>query len=89
MIVLDLVNLGRDRCMYTIFEGNLIVFSTINKDRNDGCCLVHAINVIDGSSLSDRFFRDYRLHYKYTDHSNIRVTFAIFESYRAICKSFY
>ena len=49
VIFLDLVNLGRDRRLCTIFEGNLIRFSAINEDRNDGCCLVHAINTTDGS----------------------------------------
>ena len=75
----DLVNLGRDRRLCTIFEGNLIRFSAIKEDRNDGCCLVHAINTTNGSSLSDHYFRDYLLHYKYIDHSNRRVTFAISE----------
>ena len=84
----DLVNLGRDRCLCTIFKGNLIEFSAINEDKNDGCCLVHAINAVDGSSLSDHCFREYRLHYKYIDHSHRRVTLAISESYRAICKIF-
>ena len=50
MIFLDLLNLGRDRCLYTSFEGNLIGFSAINEDQNDGFCLVHAINTADGSS---------------------------------------
>ena len=86
MISLDLVNLGRDRCLHTMFEGYLNGFSAINEDRGAGCCLVHAINAANGSSLSDRCFRDYRFHYKYTDHSDKRVTFAISESYRAICR---
>ena len=80
MIFPDLVNLGRDRCLCTIFKGNLIGFSAINEDQNDGCCLVHAINSADGSNLSDHCFRDYRLRYKYIDHSHRRVTFAIFEN---------
>ena len=84
----DLVNLGRDRRLCTIFEGNLIGFSAINEDQNDGCCLVHAINVADRSTLSNRCFRYYRLRYKYIDHSHRRVTLVISESYRAICKSF-
>ena len=84
----DLVNLGRDRRLCIIFKGNLIGFSAINEDRNDGFCLVHAINTTDGSNLSDRCFRDYHLHYKYIDHSHRRVNFEIFESYRAICNSF-
>ena len=88
MIVLYLVNLGRYWRSYTIFEGDLIGFSAINEDRNDGCCLVHAINAADGSNLSDHCFTDYRLHYKYIDHSHRRVTLVISESYRAICKSF-
>ena len=88
VIFLDLVNLGRDRRLCTIFEGNLIGFSAINEDRNDGCCLVHAINATEGSSLSDHCFKDYRLHYKYIDHSHRRVTFAISESYKVIHKSF-
>ena len=50
--------------------------------------LFHAINVTNGSNLSDRCFRDYRLHYKYTDHSHRRVTFVISESYRAVCRVF-
>ena len=82
MIFPDLVNLRWDRHLYAIFEGNLIGFSAINEDRNDGCCLVHAINVVNGSSLSDRCFRDYRLRYKYIDQSHRRVTFVISESYR-------
>ena len=89
VIVLDLVNLVRDcRCLHTIFKGDLIGFSALNEDRDDGCCLIHAINATNRSSLSDRCFKDYRLHYKYTDHSNRRVTFAIYESYRAICRVF-
>ena len=88
MIFPDLVNLGRDWRLCTIFKGNLIGFSAINEDRNDGCCVVHAINAVDGSNLSDRCFRDYRLRYKYIDHSHRRVTFMISKSYRAICKSF-
>ena len=88
MIFLDLVNLGRDERLCTIFKGNLIGFSAINEDRNDGCCLVHAINATDGSSISDRLFKEYHLHYKYIDHSHRRVTLAISESYRTICKSF-
>ena len=52
-----------------------------------GVSLVHAINDANGSSLSDRCFRYYRLHYKCTDHSDRRVTFAISESYRAIGRS--
>ena len=88
VIFLDLVNLGRDWRMCIIFKGNLIGFSAINEDRNDGCCLVHAINASNGSSLSDRCFRDYGLRYKYIYHSHRRVTLAIYESYRAICKSF-
>ena len=89
MIVLDLVNLGRDfRHLHTIFEGNMIRFSALNEDRDDGCCLVHAINATDGSSLNDHCFRDYRFHYRYTVHSNRRVTFAISESYREICRVF-
>ena len=87
-IVLDLVNLGRDRRVYTIFKGDLIGFLALNEDRDAGCCLVHAINAANGSILSDRCFRDYHLHYKYTDHSDIRDTFAISESYREICRSF-
>ena len=86
-IVLDLVNLGRDRRLYTIFKGDLIGFLALNEDQGVGCCLIHAINATNGSSLSNRCFRDYHLHYKYTDHSDRRVTFAISESYRAICKS--
>ena len=81
-----LVNLGRDGRLCTIFKGNMIRFSAINEDRNEGCCLVHAINVANRSNLSDRCFRDYRLRYKYIDHSDRRLTFAIFESYREICK---
>ena len=50
MIFPDLVNLRRDRRLHTSFEGNLIGFSAINEDQNDGCCLVHAINTADGSS---------------------------------------
>ena len=88
MIFPDLVNLGQDRRMCTIFKGNLIGFSTINEDRNDGCYLVHAINAADGSSLSDRCFREYHLRYKYIDHSHRRVTLAISESYRELCKTF-
>ena len=87
-IVLDLVNLGRDRHLHTIFEGNLNTFSVINDKRGSGCCLVHAINAANGSSLSDRCFRYYHLHYKYTDHSDRRVTFVISESYREICRVF-
>ena len=85
-IVLDLVNLGRDRRVYTIFKGDLIGFLALNEDRDAGCCLVHAINVTNESSLSGRCFRYYHLHYKYTDHSNRRVTFVIYESYKAICR---
>ena len=89
MIVLDLVNLGRDcQRLHAIFKGNLNGFSAINEEWGVGCCLVHAINATNGSDLSDRCFRDYRLHYKYTDHSNRRVTFAISESYRTICRVF-
>ena len=88
MIVLDLVNLGRDRRLHTIFEGNLIRFSALNEDWDDGCCLIHAINVTNGSSLNDRCFRDYHLHYKYIDHSNKRVTFTISESYKPIFRVF-
>ena len=85
----DLVNLGRDcQCLHIIFEGNLIGFSAINEDRDDGCCLIHAINVTNGSSLSDHCFIDYLLQYKYTDHSNRRVTFVISESYKAIFRVF-
>ena len=80
----DLVNLGRDRHLHKIFEGNLIIFSAINEDQDDRCCLIHATNATNGSSLNDRCFRDYLLHYKYTDHSNRRVTFAIYESLRVI-----
>ena len=80
----DLVNLGRDRHLHTSFEGNLIRFSAINEDRDDDYCLIHEINVTNGSSLSDHCFRDYRLRYKYRDHSYRRVTFAICESYKAI-----
>ena len=87
-IVLDLVNFGRERRMYIIFKGYLIGFLAINEERDARCCLVHAINAANGSILSDRCFRDYHLHYKYTDHSDIRATFAISESYRAICRSF-
>ena len=50
MIFLDLVNLRRDRRLHASFKGNFIGFSAINEDRNDGCCLVHAINTTDGSS---------------------------------------
>ena len=88
MIVLDLVNLGRGRILRTIFEGNLNRFSVINEERGAGCFLVHAINATNGSSLSDHCFGYYRLHYKYTDHSNRRVTFAISKSYRVICRVF-
>ena len=84
MIVLYLVNLGRDRRLHTIFEGNLIEFLAINEDRGAGSCLVHAINAANGSSLSDRCFRYYCLHYKYIYHSNIRVNFEISKSYSAI-----
>ena len=88
MIVLDLVNLGRDRRLYTILKGDLIGFLALNEDRDDGCCLFHAINSANRSILSDRCFRDYHLHYKCIDHSDIRVTFTISESYREICRSF-
>ena len=88
MIVRDLVNRGRDCHLRTIFEGNLNAFSAINEERGAGCCLFHAINATNGSSLSDRYFRDYHLHYKYVDHSNRRVTFAISETYRVICRVF-
>ena len=88
MIYLDLINLRRDRRLHASFEGNLIRFSAINEDRNDGCCLVHAINTADGSSLNDFCFRDYRLRYKYRDHSYRRVTFVISESYREIRRVF-
>ena len=88
MIVLDFVNLGQDHSLCTIFEGNLNGFLAINEERGAGCCLVHAINAANKSSLSDRCFRDYRLHYKYIDHSNRRVTFVISVSYRAICRVF-
>ena len=82
MIFPELVNLGRDcRLLHTIFEGYLIGFSALNEDRDDDLCLIHAINAANGSSLSDRYFRYYGLHYKYTNHSNRRVTFAISESY--------
>ena len=82
MIVLDLVNLGRDRRLHTMFKGDLIGFSAINEDRDNRCCLIHAINVANGSSLNDRCVRYYCLHYKYIDHSYRRVTFVISESYR-------
>ena len=88
MIVRDLVNRGRDCHLRTIFEGNLNAFSAINEERGMGCCLVHAINAANGSSLSDHCFEYYHLHYKCTDHSNGRVTFAISESYRVICRVF-
>ena len=84
MIVRDLVNRGRYCHLPTIFEGNLNVFLAINEERGAGCCLVHATNAANGSSLSDHCFRDYHIHYKYIDHSDRRVTFASFESYRAI-----
>ena len=83
-IVLDLVNLGRDQRLHTIFEGYLIRFSALNEDQDDGCCLIHAINTADRSSLDDCCFRDYCLQHKNRDHSYRRVTFVIFESYRAI-----
>ena len=88
MIVLDLENLGRDRSLRIIFGGNLNKFLVINEEWGTGCCLVHAINATNGSSLTNRCFRDYRLHYKYTDHSDRRVTFAISESYRVIYRVF-
>ena len=88
MIVRYLVNCGRDCHLRTIFEGNLNVFSAINEDQNDGCCLVQAINSVDGSSLDDRCFKYYHLHYKYRDHSYRRVAFTISESYREIGRVF-
>ena len=88
MIVRDLVNRGRDCHLRTIFEGNLNMFSAINEEQGMGCCLVHAINAANRTSLSYRCFKYYHLHYKYTDHSEIKVTFAISESYRVICRVF-
>ena len=88
MIVLDLVNLGRDRRLHTIFKGDLIEFLALNEDRGARCFLFHAINAANRSILSDRCFRDHRFHYKCTDHSDRRVNFAISESYRAICRVF-
>ena len=84
MIFPDLVKSPTRLAPEHMFRGKFDQISAINEDRNDGCCLVHAINAADGSSLDDRCFRDYRLRYKYRDYSYRRVTFAISESYRAI-----
>ena len=88
MIFPDLVKSSTRPVLAHTFWWKFDWISVINEDRNDGCCLVHAINTADGSSLNDRCFRDYRLCYKYRDHSYKRVTFAISESYRAIWRDF-
>ena len=84
MIFPDLVKYSTRPVPAHKFRGKFDHISAINEDQNDGYCLVHAINTTDGSSLDDRCFRDYRFHYKFRDHSYRRVTFVIFESYRAI-----
>ena len=88
MICPYLINLRRDRRLHASFKGNLIRFSAINEDQNDGYCLVHAINTTDSSSLDDRCFGDYHLHYKFRDHSSRRVTFAISESIEQFVRVF-
>ena len=84
MIFPDLVKYSTRPVPAHKFRGKFDRISAINEDRDDGCCLIHAINTANGSSLSDHCFRDYRLRYKYTDHSHKRVTFVISKSYRAI-----
>ena len=70
------------------FRGKFDQISAINEDQNDGYCLVHAINTVDGSNLDDRCFKECHLRYKFRAHSYRRVTFVISESYGAIWRVF-
>ena len=84
----DLVKYSTRLAPAHTFRGKFDWISTINEDRNDGCCLVHGINTADRSSLQDRWVTEYHLGYKYKDNPYRRVTLAISESYRASCRVF-
>ena len=88
MIFLDLVKSLTRLAHVHMFRGKFDQILVINEDQNDGCCLVHAINTADGSSLQDRWVIEYHLCYRYKDHPYGRVTLAISESYRASCRVF-
>ena len=88
MIFPDLVKSPMRLAPAHTLQGKFDWVSEINEDWNDGCCLVHAINTADGSSLYDHCFRDYHLHYEDRGHSYRRFTFAISESYREIWRVF-
>ena len=88
MIFPDLVKSSTRLVPTHTFRGKLDLISAINEDQNDGCCLVHVINTVEGSSLQDRWVTEYHLCYKYKDHPYGRVTLEISESYRASCRVF-
>ena len=50
MIFPDLVKYSTRLAPAHMFRGKFDRISAINEDRNDGCCLVHAINTTDGSN---------------------------------------
>ena len=80
----DLVNLWRDRCLYTHTSREIWSDFSIYWGSDDGCGLVHAINTTDGFSLDDRCVWYYRLRYKSRSYSFGRVTFARIQEPRVI-----